>query len=687
MTNILGVDVGGTFTDAMLANVETGEIRRAKVPTTVDDQSKGVLATCQALDIAASELSLFCHGTTAGINAFLQRKGALTGLLCTEGTRDLIDMGRLQRDTLHGLYDPTWKRPQQERPIIHRRYIREVRERILFDGTVHVALDEDAAREEIEFLRDEGIEAVAVCLLNAYVNLEHERRVIELVKEIMPNAYVQSSAFRPVVGEYARTVGVVIDAYTGPAVTNYLQRLERSLADDGYEGAAVIMQVNGGVRTLQRTVESFPAYTLESGPVAGMLGAEYYGKNFLEAKNLVCVDIGGTSTDLGLVIDGAAQATDDWEVEWSLPLSVPAIDVRSIGAGGGSLISVDTMGTLLVGPDSAGAVPGPVCYGRGGTLPTITDAHVVLGALRPETFLGGRMTLDVDGARVALAAVGERIGMTADRLAAEAVRIMNANIEAEITKMVFERGVDLRSFALFSFGGAGSLHAAEVARIAGISEVVVPQAAGGFSAMGLVTAPPKVEQALSRVHKFDELDTAAVIELFCPLEADVIDDLERQGVDREAIELAYSLYGMYTGQSFSNELLLDSWPPTSDVLARWRTGFDEMYDRLYGYSAREIGVTLTTFRVVGTGPRNEIHLMPLAEGDSDPPAEAEDGRHPLRLSNGSTGEAPFYRRDALLFGNRIAGPAVIEDEMTTIFIPEETHAFIDRYGNVNITIG
>jgi N-methylhydantoinase A len=687
VSTIVGVDVGGTFTDAILVDLATGELRRAKVPTTVEDQSEGVLATFPELGLEPEELSLFCHGTTAGINAFLERRGAHMGLICTEGTRDLLEMGRLERDSRNGLYDPTWKRPQQERPIVERRFIREVPGRIRYDGSTHIELDEAAVRRELEFLRDEGVESVGVCLINSYANLAHEQRVVEMVREILPDAYVQSSAFRPVIGEYARTVGVVIDAYTGPVVARYLNRLRDSLQRDGYEGAAVIMQVNGGVRTLQRTAESFPAYTLESGPVAGMLGVEYYGRNFLGLENLVCVDIGGTSTDVGIVVDGIAQAVDDWEVEWTLPLGVPAIDVRSIGAGGGSLIQVDHMGTLRVGPESAGAQPGPVCYDRGGTEPTITDAHAVLGALRPETFLGGRMSLDLDAAHAAMSRLGERLGMDAHVLASEAVRLMNANIEATVTKLVFERGVDLRRFSLFSFGGAGSLHAAEVARAAGIGEVIVPEVAGGFSAMGLVTSPPKVDRAVSNVESLDAISLEDLSRVFDEIHADVIRDLVEQEVAEDEIEIERSIYGMYTGQSFSNELALDEWPLTAAGLERWRTRFDDMYERLYGYSAAESPVTITTLRIVATGARRDLQLPRLAAGDPAPPAQALDGRHQLHLSDGTSEQAPFYVRDRLLAGNRIEGPAVIEDPMTTILVPQGCVARIDEYGNVRITIG
>jgi N-methylhydantoinase A len=682
--DIVGVDVGGTFTDATLIDGATGEIRRAKVATTASAQQSGVLAALGELDAVSNKMSLFSHGTTVGLNAFLQRRGAKTGLICTEGTRDMLDMGRLRRDNADGLYDPNWKRPQQERPVVHRRYIREVPGRVRYDGTEHVGFDEQAVRRELEFLRDEGIDAVAVCLLNAYVNLDHERRVVDLVREILPDAYVQSSSFRPVVGEYTRTVAAVVDAYTGSVISQYLARLQEALAGVGYDGAAVIMQMNGGVRTLDRTMSSFPAYTLESGPVAGMLGAEYYGRKFVGRDNLVCIDIGGTSTDVGLVVGGEAVEVDEWEIEWGFTLGVPAIDVRSIGAGGGSLIQIDHMGTLRVGPESAGADPGPIAYGRGGTQPTITDAHVVMGTLRPETFLGGRMSLDVDAARAGIRRIADQLEMSPEKLASQAIKLMDAGIEAEVSRMVFDRGMDVRSFSLFAYGGAGALHAAEVARLAGIEETIVPQLAGGFSTIGLVTAPPKVEQSASRVEELSVLNLDEVAATFDGLEQHVIEDLGAQNVDAGGVHITRTIYGMYTGQSFSNEVPLDGWPLTPELMERWRARFDAMYDRLYGYSAPEIDVTITTLRVIGTGKRLEVSLPPI-EGGGGPLSERAAARHPLHLGDEELSGVSFYDRERLCHGDSLIGPAVINDEATTIFVPAETTAEVDEYGNVRLT--
>jgi N-methylhydantoinase A len=682
---LLGVDVGGTFTDAIAIDPTTGEIKRAKVSTTPEDQSIGTLETMPALGLSGSELARFSHGMTVGINAVLQRKGAKVGLICTEGTRDMLDTGRIRRDNSDGLYDVTWKRPHQERPLVHRRYVREIGARMLYDGSIHVELNEDQVRRELEFLKAEGVEAVAVCLLNSHVNLEHEERVVELIGEVMPEAYSQSSVLRPVVGEYTRTLAVVQDAYTGPLIVDYLVSLQTGLRERGYGGPAVVMQMNGGVRTIESTVERYPAYTLESGPVAGLLGAEHYGAKFVGATNLVCMDIGGTSTDIGLVVDGKAQMVDEWEVEFALPLGAPAIDVRSIGAGGGSLIRVDEMGTVRVGPESAGARPGPACYDRGGTEPASTDAHVVLGTLRPESFLSGRMPLDAGKAEKAIEEVAERIGMPPLELAAGALRLMNAQIEEEITRMAFDQAVDLRDFVLFAYGGAGAMHAADVARQAGIPEVVVPNMAGGFSALGLGTAPVKVEEERSYVAELSTLNPADIGALSDQLLARVKDDLEGQGVPSESITIERSLHGMYEGQSFDNKLALDEGPVNDESLANWRSRFDAMYDRLYGYSAPEIDITITAVGVSGTGPRPLFTLPELESGGAEPSEESVMAKETVHIEGKAWEEVPCFSRSLLRPDNTIEGPALIDDEMTTIIVPPETTACIDNFGNVRIT--
>ncbi len=392
-------------------------------------------------------------------------------MLVTAGHRDTVDHGRVWRPFDENLYDASWKRPHQARPMVERRLRREVPERMRENGEVLLPLDEEATREELEFLKREGVEAVGVCLINAYEHPEHEQRVREIVAEVLPDAYVQTSSIWPLAREFERTFVVMLDAYTGPPVVRYLERLEQRLEEAGFDPRVEIMQMDGGLRT-SPSVRQAPVYTLQSGPVAGLLGAEGYSRELLDGRNLVCLDIGGTSSDLGVIIDGHAEVTNEWELEHAIPLAITTLDVRSIGAGGGSIIGLDEVGSLKVGPESAGSDPGPACYGRGGTKPAMTDAYVAMGLLQPDLFLGGEMKLDREAALTALTGVAAPLQMDAVELAQGAYSIANMTIAAALARMTTHRGLDPREFSLFGYGAAGPMHAVSVARELDIDEVV-----------------------------------------------------------------------------------------------------------------------------------------------------------------------------------------------------------------------
>ncbi|WP_260287161.1 hydantoinase/oxoprolinase family protein [Peribacillus aracenensis] len=680
----LGIDVGGTFTDAILINIESGLIKRAKVPTTPEDQSKGTMAAIEEFGVPMEEITYFHHGYTVGLNAVLERKGAKVGLLSTQGFRDLLDMGRLLRPSGDELYDPNWIRPHQSRPIVHRRYVREVSERTLYNGKVYVELDEEKLRKEIEFLRREGIEAVGVCLINSYANLEQEQRVVNIVREMLPEAYIQSSTVHPVVGEYNRTCTVAIDAYTGPEVTKYLKNLKEKLSADSYQGQVMVMQMNGGLRTIENTIEHFPAYTLQSGPTAGLLGAEYYAKELLIQKNLICMDIGGTSTDIGIVYGGDAQITEDYEVEPSIPLGVPTIDVRCIGAGGGSLIQTDTVGSLKVGPESAGANPGPAAYGLGGKQPTVTDSYVALGYLQPELFLSGKKSLSQKLAFSALENVGDSLKMESIQLAQGSIDLMNTSIESEISKMVFERAHDLREFSLFAYGGAGPIHAVKVAKNLNIPEVIVPYFPGGFCALGMVSSRLKAERSISLVQSLDDISVEKLNEIFDNLENEIKEELIKQSAKPEDIVIERNLYGMYNGQSFDNRLALKEWPLTESSLENWIKDFHNFYEQVYGYSAPEIGIIATTINLVGYGSINIINIPGIPEGTEAPNPDSVLTTKQVYF-DGKYYETKFYVRQQLLGGNKLEGPAVIDDELGTIVLIPGSVAEVDKFGSIHIT--
>ena len=680
----VGVDVGGTFTDAVLLDENTGSIRRAKVPTTPHDQSEGTLEAIRQLGIEPQDMSVFCHGFTVGLNALLTRAGARTGLLCTEGMRELLDMGRLRRPAGDGLYDARWMRPHQARPIVHRRHIREVSERLRADGTVHVELDEDRVRREVRFLRDEGVTSIAVCLLHAYLNPAHEERVQAIIAEEYPEAYVQTSAARSVVGEYIRTSAAVVDAYIGPIISEYLNRLGQRLDDSGYGAEALVMQMNAGVRTLRNTVDRLPLNSIESGPVAGMVGAKLY--TVLSAsENVICVDIGGTSTDIGIINAGEVTTTENYEFEFNMPLGVPAVDVRSIGAGGGSIIHVDSAGTLCVGPQSAGSDPGPACYGFGGTEPTVTDAYVALGVLRPELFLGGKMELSKEAALSALKTVAAQLEMDPLELAEGAVRLMTANIANEIMKLVHESGLDVQDFTLMAYGGAGPLMAVDIAVELGIRDVLIPVFPGGFAALGMVVAPFKVETATSVVEPLDQLSLDRLNELLHGMEDWARAELRQQGVEPEKVTAA--LYGMYAGQSFDNKVVLGELPVTAEAVEAWKERFHALYEVRYGYSAPEMAIVITTLAVEATAAETPLSLPSVEEGDAAPRDEAKEVQAEMFIRDQGWSEVPFYDRAALCAGNVVPGPAVVDDGLATILIPPGATGRVDGVGNLRLGLG
>src|SRR3954468_16866192 len=446
---VIGVDVGGTFTDIIAVNRATNEVRDGKVLST-SAQEEGVLAAIKSIGLQPDLIHELVHGHTVGINAVLSRKGATTGLICTAGHRDLLDIGRMNREFGEGFYDPNWQRPHLQRPIIARRLRVGVPERINGEGSEALPLDEDAVRDAAQQLVEAGAQAIAVCFLHAYNNGAHEARAVELVRSVAPDMYVQSSALYPVTKEHERTTTVALDAYVGPAVNGYLRRLASRLQDADFGGSLWIMMMNGGVADIDEASRA-PVFQLVSGPVGGVAGA-VAGARANDLRDLVTMDIGGTSTDVAMITDGQTPLTDLWTIEHGLTLTMPLVDVGSVGSGAGSIISVDDVGSLRVGPESAGSVPGPACYDRGGVAPTITDACCALGILQPDLFAGGTIRLQDKLAVEALARVAPRLGLGELDLAVAAYQVACEDIAAKIRSTSVYRGVDIRQFSLLAFG-------------------------------------------------------------------------------------------------------------------------------------------------------------------------------------------------------------------------------------------
>jgi len=549
---IIGVDVGGTFTDLILCDMTKGSVSTHKVSTTPDDPSVGVMQgiteICRDNAVDPARIDHVFHGTTTATNAVLENKGALTGMITNEGFRDVLHIGRHQR--VHH-YSIMQELPWQNRPIIARRFRKTVPGRLIPpSGEELVPLDENAVRQAARELRGEGVESVAVCFLFSYLNPAHEDRAREIVQEEMPDAFVTtsshvSSQFR----EFERFTTAALAAFIGPKVVSYIDHLNGVLHEAGMSAELRIMASNGGVATPEM-VRAKPALTLMSGLAAGVLGGAMVGK--LTGRNhLITFDIGGTSADIGIMLDGDLAETDARSTSIAgFPIMLPMIDVHTIGAGGGSIAHVDPGGAFKVGPQSAGAVPGPAAYGRGGNYPTVTDANIVLGRLDPDNFLGGAMTLDAEASRRVIKELAVSLNLTPVETAEGIITIMNANMANAIHSRTVQKGIDPRGFALVALGGAGPLHAAEVARQLGIPEVIVPPYPGITSAMGLLTTDLKYDEVRTQFQKSDAVDLARLNTDFADMEQKLAANYRSDKISKSNVSFRRFADLRYVGQGY-----------------------------------------------------------------------------------------------------------------------------------------
>lgn len=660
---LVGIDVGGTFTDIIGLDRTTGEIRDGKVLST-KEQEHGVLEALAAIGVEPPEVAEIVHGHTVGINALLSRAGAKTALLATRGHRDLLDIGRMHREFGDRFYDPTWLRPHQERPIVHRRDRIGVPERIGYDGTELLALDEDAVRAAARGFAAQGVQAVAVCFMNSYRERGHERRAAEILAEEIPHAYVQTSDLYPVTKEHERTTTVALDAYVGPAVVGYLQRLTVALEQRKFGGTLWIMTTNGGVATVQDAGKA-PVFQLVSGPVGGVTGSLQLARESGK-RNLLTMDVGGTSTDVAAIVDAQTPLTDLWTLETGLTLTLPLVDVESVGSGAGSVIGPNALGQVAVGPKSAGSNPGPACYGRGGTEATLTDACLLLGVLQPDLFANGRISLDVEAARTALARTGEQWGLSALELAEAAYQIACEDIAAKIRTISVYRGLDVREFALLPFGSAGPMLADRVARILGLDTVVVPSTPGQFSALGLLRSDLRTTRAQSLMVPLTAGNAETVEAEFAAMEQSLTRELAAQGVELDGLAFDRAVFAMYRGQTWDNRLPLAPGPMTAERVPDVVADFHAFYQESYGFSAAEIPVVVSTIEVTAVIPRPNKVPSTAAEG-----GESLLGERDLRVpGSGETTRVPVHVRERLAAGAVVGGPAIVSEKFaTTVVLP------------------
>ena len=664
----LAIDIGGTFTDVVLLDATTHELAVAKVSTTPADRAAGFFHGIEKVLAGKAtrphRVASLAHGSTVATNAVLEGKGSRMGLLTTQGFGDILEIGRAYIPGIFTNY-LTWEKPER---LVPRERVREVSERLTVDGSVLRPLDECAVRAAIAALLEEGVESLAISLLHSYVDPTHERRVEELVREVAPGLFVsRSSEVLPEYREYERTLTTVLNAYVMPAVDRYLDGIRRGLAERGLPQDVAIVRSDAGVMSLAAALER-PVNTVLSGPAGGVLGASAVA-TAASYPNVVSMDMGGTSTDVCLSTAGEPRlSTDTWIAHY--PIKVPIIDITTIGAGGGSLATVSAAGALRVGPQSAGADPGPACYGRGGDRPTVTDANLVLGRL-PIQLAGGEISLELEAAREAVRRhVAEPLSLSIEAAALGIVRIVDEHMLGALRVVSVQRGLDPRELVLVPFGGAGPVHGAELARLAGIGTMLVPPQPGVLSALGFLLADVKQVFTLTRVGLVGTLNAEAYNRELTRLMADAVDWLEREGVPVEdrAVEVALDL--RYRGQAYELPIRV-AVPVDADGWRDAATRFHTEHRRRYGFDQPLADVEVVTLRVTAVGALPKPEFRPLPEEELDPAAALTD-RRPVFFGAGLV-ETPFYDRARLRAGHRIAGPAVVlQPDCTTVLHPGQS---------------
>ncbi len=680
----LTVDTGGTFSDFVYVNDETREVSIAKIPSTPDDPSRAILAGVEELiatGVKPEEIGFFCHGTTVGTNALLEGKGVRTGLLVTKGFRGIYEVGEQSRPHGPAIFDIMYDKPAMLAPPSR---TGEVVERVSFEGEVLLPLDEDALRQTLRELREEEVQSIAICFLFSFLAPQHEQRAREIVEEEIPGCGVSiSSEIVPQIREYYRLSTTVINAYLQPILARYIANLDQRLKSAGVTTRQkYIMQSNGGMATFEATAKKAVA-TVLSGP-AGGITASVYACRTTGFQNLITFDMGGTSCDVALIKDGQPSIANRGKVE-GRDVALPMIEINTVSAGGGTLAHVDRFGELIVGPQSAGAQPGPACYGRGGTQPTITDCNLVLGYLSPDNFLGGKMRLDAQASHDAINnAVAKPLDMQAQDAAEGVVRIINVKMQEAIKAISTMRGHDLRDFMLLAFGGAGPLHAGPIAAELGMAGVIVPLYPGVYSAMGLVMSDVKhdyVRSRLTALSRADESDVNAVLE---ELAAQARTELAEEGFTDEKAEIEYALDIRYAGQGYEITLPCNA-PLAPGGIAQLRSAFDEEHRKMFGHTAPQEPVEIISYRVRGIGRVPPVELPKFAPTGAPLAGAVREMR--VARFNGANIECPVYQREKLDVGATFSGPAIVDQLDCTSVIPPGQHVRVDEYRNMIITIG
>ena len=682
-------DVGGTFTDLVYYEVdavsgEVSAVKTAKVDTTPPDYEAGVMNSLEKAGIATKDIEFLAHGTTVVINALAERKGVTTALITTRGFRDVLEIARGNRPALFNF------RYAKPKPFVPRYLRREVTERMDYMGKVVTSLELDEIPAIVEFFKAEQVEAVAICFLHAYANPAHEAAVLERVRELWPEvAVVASHQVTREWREYERTNTTVLSGYIHPIAVRYLESLERKLSGGGFKGQAVIMQSNGGVDTIE-AAKNNAITMLESGPASGVLGAGTLGR-LIDEPNIIALDIGGTTAKCSLIEDGRVRITTEYFIEKTrdyagYPIMVPTVDIVEIGQGGGSIAWMDEDGRLNVGPHSAGAVPGPAAYGRGGNDPTTTDANLLTGRIDPEYFLGGEIKADMGAARSAFDELAGPLGMSAEETARGIIRIANNNMINALKLVSLNRGYDPREFTLVAFGGGGGMHASALAAELNIPKVIVPVNCSVFSAWGMLMSDLRRDYVLTQLSTLEDAAAAKVEAAFAGMEQQAVADFADSEIGGAA-EIRFERFGdmRYQGQEHTVRVMFPPGEIKPETIPATAETFHKTYEREYTYTL-DNPVEIVTYHLVALREIGKP-IVPKLERSGRALDEARRGERVVDYDVHGIHEAAIYERSRLEPGMEIAGPAIVEEPDATVVVFPNDRISIDNFGNLHLHVG
>jgi len=679
MTVRLGADIGGTFTDLVLYDESTGKVFTAKTPSTPDAFEQGVITGIEKIlgetGVTGDQVDFLSHGTTVGTNAVLEGEIPEIGLITNEGLRDVLEIGDQTRPELYNLFT-------EKPPVLIPRYLRKgVPGRMDYSGTEIDPLDEEQAIEAIEELAAEDVESIVVSMLFSYLNDDHERRIGQLIEEHNAELeYALSSQVYPEIREYDRTMTTVLNEAIKTTIQEYLNQLERETAELGIDVPLNIMHTGGGIFRTSQAVEN-AVRTVLSGPVAGAVAAQHVSAQE-EFPQAIGMDMGGTSTDVSVIDDGEIVRTTEGEIN-DLPIKTPMIDISTVGAGGGSIAWIDKGGALRVGPQSAGADPGPICYGEGGVEPTVTDANLLLGRLNPEYFLGGEIELAIEQTRELFEEkIAEPMDKSVEEAAQSVIDVANASLSRELRKVTVERGEDPGEYALVAFGGAGPLQAASVAAEMDMQTVIIPRNPGVFSASGLLIADVRADESHSYREKATDLDV--INEQFEELTERLLARFQDQGFDEDEVRIERALDMRYKGQSYELTVPVaddEGEPITDAVLAQTKDAFHEAHRQLYGHAREDEPLEIVILRISGRVPTTKPDVtVTAAAGD------AQRGQQEVYFPEAGFVDTDIYERTAIPAGETITGPAILEEQESTTLIPRDVTATMSEFGNLRLSL-